>query len=367
MSSNTTSADLIERRLARLRDLLPELGVDGLLVSQPENRRYLSGFTGSAGALLITPARALIATDFRYFEQVGRQCPQFELIKLKREVGEVLDDVARQAGVSRLGFEADHLTVAGYEALQASTPGLQWAPTRQVVEGLRAIKDEAEVAALRRAIALTDEALAAALAAARPGMTELELAWSIESYMRTHGAHGVAFELIVAGGPSSALPHARPGDAPLRAGEPIVIDIGAEVDGYHGDLTRTVCFGEPNEPEQFRAVYATVLAAQVTAEAGIRPGLSLVEADALARDVITAAGYGDLFGHGLGHGVGLQIHETPLLSRLAGTATVKPGMVITIEPGIYIPGWGGVRIEDVVLITENGAEVLTRAPKNPII
>lgn len=365
MANPTTAADLIDRRIERLRALLPELGVDGLLVSQPENRLYLSGFTGSAGTLLISPTHTLIATDFRYYEQVGQQCPQFELVRVKREVDEALAGMLERAGVSRAGFE-DDASFAGVERWRGAAPEVEWQPTRQVVAGLRAIKDEAEVAALRRAIALTDEALAAALADARPGMTELELAWRIESYMRTHGAHAVAFELIVVGGPSSALPHARPADVPLPAGEPVIIDIGAEVDGYHGDLTRTVCFGEPNDPERFREIYDIVLRAQVSAEAGIRPGMSAAEADGLARDVIMEAGYGEAFGHGLGHGVGLQIHESPLLSRLS-SEIIQPGMLITIEPGIYLPGWGGVRIEDIVLITENGAEVLTRAPKNPII
>ncbi len=366
MSSPTSGALAMNGRLGKVRALLGELGIDGLLVSQPENRRYLSGFTGSAGTLLISASHALIATDFRYYEQVSQQSPHFELVRIKSKLEEVLPQMLETAGVSRLGFEADHATVAALEGWKAAAPGVEWVPTGQVVQGLRAIKDEAEVAALRRAIALTDEALAAALADARPGMTELDLSWSIESYMRTHGAHAVAFELIVAGGPNGALPHARPGDAPLRAGEPIVIDIGAEVDGYHGDLTRTVCFGQPNDPERFWAVYNTVLRAQVAAEAGIRPGLSAVAADALARDVIAEAGYADLFGHGLGHGVGLEIHETPLMSRTS-SASIEAGMLITIEPGIYVPGWGGVRIEDIVLITENGAEVLTCAPKNPII
>lgn len=366
MPASTTAVNATEQRLARLRALLPELGIDGLLVSQPQNRAYLSGFTGSAGVLLVSPTHSLIATDFRYYEQVGRQCPQFELVRIKSKLEEALPQLMETAGVSRLGFESDYVTVAGLEGWKEAAPGAEWLPTRQVVQGLRAIKDEGEVAALRRAIALTDEALAAALADARPGMTELDLAWSIESTMRTHGAHGVAFELIVAGGPNGALPHARPGDVPLRAGEPIVIDIGAEVDGYHGDLTRTVCFGQPNDPERFWQIYNTVLAAQAAAEAGIRPGLTAIAADALARDVIAEAGYGELFGHGLGHGVGLEIHEAPLLSRTS-TATVQPGMLITIEPGIYVPGWGGVRIEDIVLITENGAEVLSAAPKDPIL
>ncbi len=291
MSSATSAPSLVEQRLARLRGLLPELGVDALLISHPQNRRYLSGFTGSAGALLISAGSAFIATDSRYYEQVGRQSPQFELVRVKRDVEEAFPEMFGRSRIGRLGFEADDATVATLDRWRAAAPEMAWQPTQQVVEGLRAVKDAAEVAALRRAIALTDESLAAALADARPGMTEAELAWSIESYMRTHGAHAAAFELIVAGGPNSALPHAEPADVPLLAGEPIVIDIGAEVDGYHGDLTRTVCFGQPKEPEKFWEVYNTVLRGQAAAEAGIRPGMTGREADALARDVIAEAGY----------------------------------------------------------------------------
>lgn len=366
MTSPTSAPYLIEQRLERLRRLLPELGVEGMLIMNGPNRAYLSGFTGSAGALLITASAALLATDSRYYEQVARQAPAFELVKITRQLKDVLAEMLQRTGVARLGFEADDVTVATLESLKEAAPDLQWQATQKVVAGLRAIKDAAEVAVLRRAIALTDEALAAALRDAEPGITEQQLAWSIESHMRTHGAHAVAFELIVAGGPNSALPHAHPSDAPLLAGEPIVIDIGAEIDGYHADLTRTVCFGQPNDPDRFWKVYNTVLAAQAAAEAGIRPGMPGKVADALARDVIAAAGYGDNFGHGLGHGVGLDIHEAFRLSPYA-TDVVQPGMAITIEPGIYLPGWGGVRIEDIVLITENGAEVLSGAPKGPIL
>ncbi len=366
MSLPTATSGLIEKRLARLRARLPELGVDGFLVSQPQNRAYLSGFTGSAGALLITADRALLATDFRYYEQVGRQAPLFKLVQVKRDLKEVLSEICRRTGVATLAFEADDVTVASFKTWQEAAPALHFQATEKVVADLRAVKDATELDALRRAVALTDAALAAALATAHPGMTEKDLAWAIESYMRTHGADSVAFELIVAGGANAALPHARPTDAPLLAGQPIIIDIGAKVDGYHGDLTRTICFGEPRDPDQFWQVYNTVLRSQMTAEAGIRPRLSGCDADALARDVIVAASYGEAFGHGLGHGVGLQIHETPLLGP-SSKLTIEAGMVITIEPGIYLPGWGGVRIEDIVLITDNGAEVLTRAPKDPII
>lgn len=361
MSSTQTTA-----RLTRLRAKLAETGADALLVSQPENRAYFSGFTGSSGWLLITADRALIATDFRYYEQVGLECPGYELVQITTTLAAALPDMVQLAGVRRLAFEADHATFADVQDWSKAAPAIEWAPTKGIGIGLRAVKDADEIATLRAAVALADEALAAGLAQLRPGMTELELSWAIESYMRTHGAQNVSFELIVACGPNGARPHARATAAPIVAGEPIVIDMGARVDGYCSDLTRTVCLGQPNDPERFWAVYNTVLQAQTAAEAAIRPGMSGQEADAVARDLITTAGYGPNFGHGLGHGVGLAVHEEPRLSRLGAGALVA-GHVVTVEPGIYLPGWGGVRIEDIVLVTDNGAEVLTRAPKEPII
>lgn len=353
-------------RLARLRAAVAATGADAFLVSQPDNRAYFSGFSGSSGWLLVTADRAFIATDFRYYEQVGLQCPHFELFRVQTTFSDLLPEMIAAAGVRRLAFEADHATFADVQSWSRAAPEVEWVPMQGVGMGLRAIKEPAEVTALRAAIALTDEALAAALAQARPGMTELELAWLIESYMRTHGAQGVSFELIVACGPNGARPHARPGNDPLVAGVPVVIDIGARVNNYCADLTRTVCLGQPADPGRFWEVYNTVLQAQLAAEAAIRPGLTGAEVDAVARDVITAAGYGPNFGHGLGHGVGLVVHEEPRLSRTF-TGTLAAGQVVTVEPGIYLPGWGGVRIEDIVLITENGAEVLSRAPKEPTL
>lgn len=361
MTESSSSA-----RLTRLRTALVDAGADALLVSQPENRAYLSGFSGSAGWLLISADRALIATDFRYYEQVGLECPEFELVKVTATLADVLPTMLAMTGVQRLAFEADHATFADVQAWSKAAAEVEWAPMQGLVVGLRAVKDAAELAALRAAIALADEALAAALAQARPGMTEQTLAWLIESYMRTHGAQAASFDIIVACGPNGARPHARAGAARLAAGEPIVIDMGARLDGYCSDLTRTVCLGQPNDPERFWAVYTTVLQAQTAAEAAIRPGLTGPAVDAVARDLIAAAGYGDYFGHSLGHGVGLAVHEQPRLSRLS-TDILAPGHVVTVEPGIYLPGWGGVRIEDIVFVTENGAEVITRAPKEPII
>ena len=353
-------------RLARLRAALPETGADALLVSQPENRHYLSGFSGSSGWLLISAQQAYIATDFRYYEQVGIECPDYVLVKITGKFADVLPDVLRQAGVKRLAFEADHATFADVQEWSGAAADVEWVPTRAIIMGLRAIKDASELATMHSAIALADEALAAGLAQARPGMTELELSWIIESYMRTHGAQIVAFDLIVSCGPNGARPHARASQDVLVAGEPIVIDMGARIDGYNSDLTRTICLGQPNDPVRFWEIYNTVLRAQMAAEAAIRPGINGQDVDAVARNLITEAGYGDYFGHGLGHGVGLAVHEEPRLSRTM-PSTLAPGQLVTVEPGIYLPGWGGVRIEDIVLITESGAEILTRAPKEPII
>jgi Xaa-Pro aminopeptidase len=358
----------IPSRLANVRDLLRQNEVDALLVSQPENRGYLSGFTGSTGWLLISADKALFAADFRYYEQVGLECPDFELVKLPfgGNFTDVLPAMLQQAGVHRLGFEADHATFANVQDWSKAAPNCEWNASKGLAAGLRAVKDAGEIAAIRAAVKLADEALAAALAQARPGMTERELAWLIESAMRTHGAEAAAFEIIVSCGPNAARPHARAGDTRLAAGEPIVIDMGARLGRYNSDLTRTVCLGRPNDPDKFWKVYNTVLQAQLAAEAALRPGITGKAADAVARDLIAAAGFGDYFGHGLGHGVGLAVHEEPRLSRLNEQPLVA-GNVVTVEPGVYLPGWGGVRIEDMAVITENGVEILTGAPKDPII
>jgi Xaa-Pro aminopeptidase len=360
------SSTVISERITRLRERLAQQSIDALLVSQPENRRYLSGFTGSAGVLLITAKHALIATDFRYWGQVGIEAPLFELVKAQSTLVAALPEMLTRGSLSRVGFEADHATYGEVQDWMAATPALDWVAVRGLVQELRAVKDIGEIETLSRAISLTDQALAAALAQVRLGMTERELAWLIESTMHTLGAQASAFDIIVAGGPSGARPHAKASDAPLPAGQPIVIDMGAKVDGYCGDLTRTVCLGAPVDPDRFWEIYNTVLQSQQAAEAAVRPGMTGIEVDAVARDLITSAGFGEYFGHGLGHGVGLAVHELPRFSRLS-PAPLVTGNVVTVEPGIYIPGWGGVRIEDVVLVTENGVEVLTKAPKDPIV
>ena len=351
-------------RLMKLRQVLAEQELDALLIGQPENRRYLTGFTGSAGLLLVTASRAVLATDFRYYEQVGREAPDWELARITDSFQKLLPDLLADAGVRRLGFESQHVTVDQLATWTQATSDVEWMPLKDTVESVRMVKDEDEIAAMRRSVALTDEALACALQTMRPGMTELEVAWLVESYMRTHGASRVAFELIVASGPNGALPHAHPGNRKIQAGDPIVFDLGCVIDGYCSDLTRTVCLGKPSD--KYLAVFDIVLRAQQAAEAAIRPGMAGVQADAVARDLIAAAGYGDKFGHGLGHGVGLAVHEKPGAGRLS-TDTLQAGMSLTVEPGIYLPGEFGVRIEDLVIIRDEGVEILSRAPKQAAV
>lgn len=351
-------------RLGKLNAYLAERDLDAMLVTNPENRRYLSGFTGSAGILVIKPDEAVLASDFRYYEQVTREAPQFRLAKIKTKLADLLPGLLEDLGVKRLGFESEHVTVAQYREWTQVSGGVEWLEMKEVVERIRAVKEEKEIEALRASAALTDAAFAHLLEVIVPGMAETHVAWEIEAYMRAHGASKVAFDLIVAAGPNGARPHARPGDHIIREGEPIVVDIGCVLDGYCSDMTRTFCLGEPSA--QYLEVWQIVLNAQEAAEAAIQPGMTGVEADALARQVIEQAGYGEQFGHGLGHGVGIAVHEMPRASRLSED-TLEPGMTLTVEPGIYLPGEFGVRLEDLVVVRPGGIELLTHSPKSPVL
>ena len=351
-------------RLTKLRAVLPEQEIDAILVGQPQNRRYLSGFTGSAGWLVITEEQTLIATDSRYYEQVGREAPGFELVKITGRVSDLLSQVLADLDIKRLGFESQHLTVEQLETFGKATDGVEWLPLKDTVEKIRAIKDQDEIDALCRSAALNDDAFAHLLDVIEPGMTEREAAWEMEAYMRSHGASKVAFDLIVAAGPNGALPHAQPGDQAIQPGAPVVVDIGCVLDGYCSDMTRTFCLGEPSA--RYLEVWNVVLQAQEAAEAVLRAGTTGVEADAAARDLIVEAGYGDYFGHGLGHGVGLAVHEGPRASRLSED-TFEAGMSLTVEPGIYLPGEFGVRLEDLVIIGDDGIEILSNTPKRAVV
>jgi Xaa-Pro aminopeptidase len=351
-------------RLQRLRERIADEGLDAILISQPENRRYLSGFTGSAGVLLISQEQALLATDFRYYEQVKRQAPDFRLVEVNDTLHGVLSNLIATLGFRRLGFESHVLTVETYEQWKAAMPAVEWVPTSGIVERLRQVKDAEELAAIQRAVRIADEAMAHFMEWVRPGVTELQAAWELEVYMRTHGAERLSFPIIVASGENAAMPHAVSSDRVIHLGDPLVVDIGAVYAGYCSDLTRSFCIGQPDD--KYLAIWDLVLKAQLAAEKALRPGMLGNEADAVARQIIYDGGYEGKFGHGLGHGVGLAIHEEPRASQTYKEPLPR-GAILTVEPGIYLPGWGGVRIEDMVFLTDDEVQVLTQAPKVPFI
>lgn len=343
--------------------MLAEEGLDGLVVSQPDNLRYLSGFAGS-GWLLISERDAVLATDFRYTEQAKQESPSFEITQIRQELHNWLPNLALDLGWRRLGFEANHTSYDTYqklgEAVRAKQVNLELVPTTGIVEQLRAVKEPQELVFITKAVQLADAALEEAKRIVQPGVTEKEVAWEIEQNLRQRGSQGVPFEIIVASGPNSALPHARPTDKAIRDGEPVLIDMGARINGYCSDLSRTLFLGGANAT--FQKVYGIVQEAQTAAIDEVRSEMAASQADQLARSVIEQAGYGDAFGHGLGHGVGLAVHEFPRLG-LSSSESLADGMVFTIEPGIYLAGQGGVRIEDMVVMENGKARVLTKATK----
>ena len=349
-------------RLKTLRTILSEKNTPAILISQPENRYYLSGFSGSAGHLLITQDRQLLATDFRYVEQVKRQSPGYSLFETKGDMSRWLPEFVNGLGLTQLAFEAEDISFDKYSKIKEifAPLGIELKPASGIVEGIRAVKEPGEIALIERAVAVSDAAIEYIRGYARPGMTELQIAWEIEKHMREHGSQAVPFEVIVAAGKNAALPHHRPSDYIVKAGEPIVMDIGAGCEGYASDLTRTICLGK--EDSQFRRIYDIVLRAQLAAEEKIRSGMTGSEADAIARDIITEAGYGDKYGHGLGHGLGLVIHEKPHVGATSRDV-LTDGMVFTVEPGIYLPDWGGVRIEDTAVLEHGKIRALSASRK----
>jgi Xaa-Pro aminopeptidase len=339
----------MSERVERLRGSLEE----PLLVTAPANVRYLVGFSSSNAALLVEPERALLFSDFRYAE-AGRAIPDVEFVESRRNLYAAMAEEL----TGRVGFEADAVTFTQHETLAGG--GLELVPRRGLVEALRAVKEESELDAIRAAAAVTSEAYARFAEERFHGRSERELAWRLDTLFHELGASAPAFETIVAAGPNSARPHSRPTDRVIGLGETVVVDAGALVDGYASDCTRTFATGLL--PEQLREAYAACLEGQLAGLEGVRPGATGVEADASARTVIEAAGFGEQFGHGLGHGVGLEVHEAPRLSRESAD-TLLPGNVVTVEPGIYLEGLGGIRIEDLVVVREGGPEILTNFGK----
>ncbi len=351
----------MNQRVKRLREQMFRQDVSYLLITDPNNRFYLSGFTGSTGVLLVGLEECFFLTDFRYIEQVKEQCPGYELIKVEQpSLFASLTQVLKGSKGDTLSFEENHLTVKEYLELKDLLPGVALQPGNGLVEDLRMIKDAAEIPIIRQAMTIGDKAFQHILGFIKPGISEKELALELEFFMRKQGASGIAFDTIMASGPRSALPHGVASERKLQRGDFLTMDFGAIYQGYHSDMTRTVVLGEATNKQH--EIYEIVLEAQLAGLAAVKAGVPAREVDETSRRVITERGYGEYFGHGTGHGVGLAIHERPRVNTKDDTI-LQPGMVITIEPGIYLPDWGGVRIEDSVLVTEQGCEILTSSPK----
>lgn len=347
-------------RRNRIRERLPELGADAMLVTKLVNVRYLSGYSGSAGVLLVG-AEDVFFTDSRYEEQSAREVPDCRRVIPPQNGESVLASEIAAAGIAKLAIEAANVTLATAKSWREKMTGVEFVETTGVVEELRKVKDQTEVEAMRRAAAIGDTALRESLGRLREGMTEVEFAAELEDAMRRGGSDGLSFDTIVAFGPSAAEPHHRPSERRLARGDLIKIDFGATSSGYHSDMTRTVAFGEP-DPELAK-IYEIVRAAQQAGVEAVAAGKTGGDVDEASRSVVEAAGH--TFGHGTGHGCGLEVHEAPTLRRESGDV-LGAGMAVTVEPGIYVPGLGGVRIEDLVVVTEGGCDVLTRSPKELI-
>lgn len=368
-------SDLLAARHARVRGALAAKGLDALIVTTPANIRYLANHIGTAGTLVITPTDIQLLVDFRYREAVrSRQdspaaCPGLRICDVPDSYDEALVSATMASPAKVIGIEAAHLTVARLEWLtrtwQSRGAGISVRSTERLIERFRAVKDAAEVRILREAARRLTVVSTTAIESVRPGITEREIAAAIETALREAGYERPAFDTIVASGPNSALPHYRAGDRELHAGDLVVLDFGGVLDGYCSDLTRTASVGNPS-PDAVR-LHAAVRDAQVAAIDAVKPGVTTADVDGAARQVLVSHGLGEAFGHGTGHGLGLDVHEEPRVSRPRSDVPperLEPGMVFTIEPGAYLPGFGGVRIEDDILVTETGCEVLTSVPRD---
>lgn len=357
-------ADIHAARRALAQQEIAQVGADAALITSPPNVRYLSGLVSSNMAMLLpADGPAVLGTDSRYAEAAARDCPDIELL-VERELAPALTRLAVARGSRTLAFEAQQMTVEQHAALTAQEDGPRLVPLGHRVEELRMIKDPAEIELLATACSLTDQAFAAVLTTIAPGRTEREVAILLERAMVDLGADGLAFDTIVASGPHGAIPHHSPGGRALERGDLVVIDCGARYGGYHADMTRTVSLGSP-EPWQ-RDIYDLVAAAQLAGIAAAWPGADVGDVDAAARDIIGGAGHGDHFGHGLGHGVGLEVHEAPMLGP-GRTGKLQELVPVTVEPGIYLPGKGGVRVEDTIVVRAAGPVTLTTTTRDLLV
>jgi Xaa-Pro aminopeptidase len=362
-------AEIHAARRGRAQHKIADSGADAALITSLPNVRYLSGLVSSNAAILLpADGSGVLATDTRYGQAAERDCPDIE-VRVERQLEPALAELAVERGYRRLGFEAHDMTVERHSTLAELAGGPQLVPLGRVIEELRTIKDIAEIELLARACALTCEAFAQLLSKIEPGRTERSFAVLLERSMVDLGAEGMAFETIVASGPNGAIPHHAPGDRAFEIGDLITIDCGARFGGYHADMTRTVALGEPAGWQ--REIYELVAEAQLAGVAAAVPGADVGDIDAAARDVIIAAGHGEHFGHGLGHGVGLQVHEAPMIGP-GRTGTLEDRVPVTVEPGVYLPGKGGVRIEDTLVVRASSgatgpAEILTTTTKELLV
>lgn len=350
-------------KLANLRKQLVKENLDALLITNPYNRSYMTGFTGTAGVALISAEDAVFITDFRYTKQAEKEIEGYRIVQ---HTATIIEEVALQAknmNVKTIGFEKDDMSFGLYDLYKKAIEA-DLKPVSGLVEKLRMVKTPDEIATLQAAAKIADDAFAHIITYIRPGITELDVSNELEFFMRKQGATSSSFSIIVASGLRSALPHGVATDKVIESGDFVTLDFGALYKGYISDITRTVAVGEPSD--KLKELYAVVLEAQERAVREIKPGMTGIEADAIARDYIASKGYGEAFGHSTGHGIGLEVHEGPGLSSKS-TIVLEPNMVVTVEPGIYLPEIGGVRIEDDIVITEDGNERLTFATKELLI
>ncbi|TDX45413.1 M24 family metallopeptidase [Orenia marismortui] len=354
----------MKKRISKLQAELKEKELDALLINTPENRRYMTGFTGTAGTVLVSQEEAILITDFRYTQQAKKQAPDYRVVEFKGSKLDKINELLKGLKIDTLGFEATYENYNTYlnykEKLDVSLKA-----TENIVKKIRMIKNSDEIEKIKKAVEITDDAFTMIREFLRIGVIERDVALELEFFMKKAGATDNAFDFIVASGERSALPHGVASDKKITAGDFVTMDFGCVYDGYHSDMTRTVVVGEEATTKQ-KEIYEIVLKAQLEAIKGIKAGIKGSEVDKIARDIIAQAGYEDYFGHGLGHCVGLEIHEGPRLSPKDDTV-LEAGMVVTVEPGIYLPNWGGVRIEDIVVVTEDGCEILTESSKELLI
>lgn len=341
---------------------MTEQKIEAMLIEKPENRRYFSAFSGSSGMLLVAKDRNILLTDFRYIEQAGIEATDYDVVRYSTTPYELLGNIASELGLSAIGFESDFTTYEMYSKLGDCLPSLQFIPVQ--LDSLRMVKDSNEVAVIKKAVEIADCAFTQLLSFIKPGISEQAVALELEYYMGKLGSEKPAFDTIVASGKRGALPHGKASPKIIQPGDFVTMDFGAVYQGYHSDMTRTICIG-PATAKQ-REIYDIVLAAQLAGIEAVAPGKTGKDIDSVARKIIIDAGFGEYFGHGLGHGLGLNIHENPRLSPANTHTIVMENMVVTVEPGIYLPEWGGVRIEDTVLVKADGCEILTASSKQLI-